>query len=275
MALKDTIATAQKFVKDTNFLASVITNADMFYSDRYFHKQASMLAASYGQTDTQELINSIYDGVDDSHNLQLVFDLWKNQLNTITLPNYDDAHFYREFGSLKYFDGATDIRETLLSVCGDLKNQIAYFMEDNQLTDNSPKTGFLCPYYYEGDEVTIDAETSQQEAIKQPVASKPQPKTDGRKAKPFADCMLGPDKQQHLTHLHKLFDGRKVGKDAVLIIKASMELGWITKPTFSQVQTEFGNVGNKSGYNKYMSLPNAFTQQDLEGMKAALQSLCK
>lgn len=122
--------------------------------------------------------------------------------------------------------------------------------------------------------LTTGEETNQQKAIKQPIALKLKP-LDGRKPKPFTDCLLEPDKQQHLKHLHKLFDGRKVGKDAVLIILASIELGWITKPTFSQVQNEFGNVGNKSGYNKYMSLPNAFTQQDLEGMKAALQSLCK
>lgn len=174
MALKETITTARKFADDTILLASYITNADLFYKDGYQHNRAMKLAASYSQTDTQELINSIFDAVDDSHNLQLVFDLWKNQLNTITLPNYDYAHFYREFGGLKYYDEATDIFETLLSVCGDLKNQIAYFMEENRITDNSPKLGFLCPLFYEDDKVTADEETSQQEAIKQPVASKPQ-----------------------------------------------------------------------------------------------------
>lgn len=269
MALKDTIATAQKFVKDTNFLASVITKSDMFYSDGYFHKQALMLAASYSQTNTQELINSIYDGVDDSHNLQLVFDLWKKQLNTITLPNYDYVNFYREFGGLKYYDEATDIFETLLSVCGDLKNQIAYFMEDNRITDNSPKLGFLCPLFYEDDKVITDAETSQQEAIKQPVASKPQPKTDGRRAKPFKDCLLDPDKEQHLKKIHSLIDGRK-GKDVALVIRASIQLGWIIKPTFLQVKNEFGNIGNKSGYNTQMSKRQDDTE--IDGIKVALQA---
>lgn len=273
MALKDTIATAQKFVKDTNFLASVITNSDMFYSDGYFHKQALMLEASYSQTNTQELINSIYDGVDDSHNLQLVFDLWKNQLNTITLPNYDYAHFYREFGGLKYYDEATDIFETLLSVCGDLKNQIAYFMEDNRITDNSPKLGFLCPLFYEDDKVITDTETSQQEAIKQPVASKPQQKVKrGRKVIPFADCLLDP-KEQHLKKLHSLIDGRK-GKNVALVIKASMQLGWLLcKPTFTQLQNEFGDIGNVSGYNHQMKIDSDKTE--IEGIKIALQAISK
>lgn len=273
MAFRETIQTIKRFADDTNFLASAITDSSLFYGDGYFHYEALRKIASYRKTNTQELINAIFDGVDDTHKLQLVFDVWKQQLNTIALPNYDDAHFYKKFGGLQYFEDADDIREVLLSVCGDLKNQIAYFMEDNQLTDNSPKIGFLCPYYYEGNEVTIDAETSQQEAIKQPVALKPKP-LDGRKAKPFVDCLLEPDKEQHLNSLHQLIKDRR-GKDVALIVKASMQLGWITKPTFSQVQNEFGNVGNKSGYNKYMSLPNAFTQQDLNGMKTALQSLCK
>lgn len=269
MALKETIATARKFADDTILLASYITNADLFYKDGNQHNRAMKLAASYSHTDTQGLINSIFDAVDDNHNLQLVFDLWKRQLNTIDLPNYDDAHFYREFGSLQYFDEATDIREMLLSVCGDLRNQIVYFIQDNQLTDNSPKTGFLWPYYYESDEVITDAETSQQEAIKQPIASKPQPKTDGRKAKPFADCLLDPDKEQHLKKLHSLINGRK-GKDVALVILASISLGWIRKPTFSQVRNEFGNIGNKSGYNTQMS--KGQDNIEIEGIKAALQA---
>lgn len=274
MALKETIAEAQEFARQTNFLASTITNADAFYCDGYFHDRAMILAASYSHTDTQGLINSIFDAVDNSHTLQMVFDLWKLQLNTITLPNYDDAHFYREFGGLQYFDEATDIRETLLSVCGDLKNEIAYFMQDNQIADNSPKLGFLCPLFYEDDKLDTGTETSQQEAIKQPVATKPKP-VDGRKPKSFADCLLEPDKQQHLNRLHQLLDDGKKGKGLALIITASINLGWITKPTFTQLQKEFGNIGNKSGYNKYMSLPNAFTRQELEGIQTALQSLRK
>ncbi len=269
MALKETITTARKFAGETILLASYITNADLFYKDGYQHNRAMKMAASYSQTDTQELINSIFDAVDDNHNLQLVFDLWKKQLNTIDLPNYDYAHFYRKFGGLKYYDEATDIFKTLLSVCGDLKNQITYFVQDNQLTDNNPKLGFLCPSFYEDDKVITDAETSQQEAVKQSVASKPQLKTDGRRAKPFKDCLLAPDKEQHLKKIHSLIDGRK-GKDVALVIKASIQLGWIRKPTFLQVKNEFGDIGNKSGYNTQMSKRQDDTE--IDGIKVALQA---
>lgn len=274
MALRETIQTIKKFADDTNFLASVITDSSLFYSDDHFHDEALIKIASYRKTNPQELINAIFDGVDDTHKLQLVFDVWKQQLNTINVPNYGDGQFIKKFRGLQHFKEAEEIREDILEKCGSLRREIGYFVQEYQLVDNNPKIGFLCPLYYEDDKLTTGEETSQQEAVKEPVALKPKP-LDGRKPKPFADCLLEPNKQQHLIYLHKLFDSRKVGKDAVLIIKASMELGWITKPTFSQVQNEFGNVGNKSGYNKYMSLPNAFTQQDLEGMKAALQSLCK
>lgn len=268
----EAIRKIRKFVADINFLSSVITDKSLFYRDGYFHNEALRKVAIYRKANPQELIDTVFDGVDDNHSLQLVFDLWKQQLNTIALPNYDDAHFYKKFGGLQYFEDADDIRGVLLSVCGDLKNQIAYFMEDNQLTDNSPKTGFLCPYYYEGDDVTIDAETSQQEAIKQPVASKPQQKVKrGRKVMPFTDCLLDPDKTQHLKKLHSLIDGRK-GKNVALVIKASMQLGWLlSKPTFTQLQNEFGDIGNVSGYNHQMNLQPDKTE--LEGIKVALQAL--
>lgn len=153
MAFRETIQTIKRFADDTNFLASAITDSCLFYVDGYFHDEALRKIASYRKTNTQELIDAIFDGVDDTHKLQLVFDNWKQQLNTIALPNYDDAHFYKKFGGLQYFEDADDIREVLLSVCGDLKNQTAYFMQDNQLTDNNPKIGFLCPLFYEDDKV--------------------------------------------------------------------------------------------------------------------------
>lgn len=266
----EAIRKIRKFVADINFLSSVITDKSLFYRDGYFHNEALRKVAIYRKANPQELIDTVFDGVDDNHSLQLVFDLWKQQLNTIALPNYDDAHFYKKFGGLQYFEDADDIREVLLSVCGDLKNQIAYFMQDNQLTDKNPKIGFLCPLYYEEDEVATVAGTSQQEAIKEPVASKPQSKAKrGRKVIPFADCLLDP-KEQHLKKLHSLIDGRK-GKNVALVIKASIQLGWLLcKPTFTQLQNEFGNIGNASGYNHQMNLlPD---KAELEGIKVALQA---
>jgi hypothetical protein len=161
MALKDTIAVVKGFADVTNTLDTLMQEPE-FYTDGYHHSRAMKLATSYRQTNIDELINSIWLGVDDNHSEQLVFDLWKQQLNTIALPIYDDAHFSQKFGGLKYFDEAVDIREMLLDVCGELKRETTYFADANGLKDNSPKKGFLCPLYYEDNEVTTEQETSQQ-----------------------------------------------------------------------------------------------------------------
>lgn len=274
MALKEILAKVQEFARQTNFLAAVITNADAFFSNGYLHDKAMELAVSYSKTDIQELINAIFEGVDNSHTLQMAFDLWKRQLNTIVLPNYDDGHYYSEFGGLQYFDEATDIRENLLSVCGDLRNEIADFVQAYQLTDNSPKLGFLCPLFYESDEVTTGVEISQQEAVKQPIASKPQPKAKaGRKVQPFTSCLTNidnPTQKQRLTVLHRFIQDESKGKYVALVIKAAIQLGWITRPTFSQLKREFGDIGGERGYNHQIGLSLLGT--DLEGMKTALLS---
>ncbi len=274
MALRETVQTIKKFADDTNFIATAITNNSLFYRDGYYHDRVLRMMVSYSKTNTQGLIDAIFDGVDDTHKLQLVFDIWKQQLNNIALPNYDEAHFYKRFGGLQYFEDADDIREVLLSVCGDLKNQIGYFMQDYQLTDNNPKIGFLCPLFYEDDKLTTGEKTSQQEAVKEPVALKPQQNAKrGRQVKPFKVCLIDnapeQEQQQRLNSLHRLMKGRK-GKEVALIIKASIQLGWITKPTFSQLQKEFGNIGSIGGYNHQMTLQP--TNEEIEGMKTALQA---
>lgn len=274
MALRETIQTIKKFADDTNFLASVITDSSLFYSDDDCHDRVLRMMSSYSKTNPQELINAIFDGVDDTHKLQLVFDIWKQQLNTIALPNYDDDHFYKKFGGLQYFKDADDIREDILEICGSLRREIGYFVQEYQLVDNNPKIGFLCPLYYEDDKLTTEQETSQQEAVKEPVALKPQQNAKrGRQVKPFKVCLIDnapeQEQQQRLNSLHRLMKGRK-GKEVALIIKASMQLGWITKPTFSQLQKEFGNIGSIGGYNHQMTLQP--TNEEIEGMKTALQA---
>lgn len=119
-----------------------------------------------------------------------------------------------------------------------------------------------------------EEKASQQEAVKEFVALKPQQNAKrGRQIKPFKVCLIDnapeQEQQQRLNSLHRLMKGRK-GKEVALIIKASMQLGWITKPTFSQLQKEFGNIGSIGGYNHQMTLQP--TNEEIEGMKTALQA---
>lgn len=69
---------------------------------------------------------------------------------------------------------------------------------------------------------------------------------------PFQDRINGtPDERQFiLKKLHDFIDGKK-GRDVAFAIRACVLGNKMTRPSFSQVKAEFGQVGNESGYNKY------------------------
>ena len=61
--------------------------------------------------------------------------------------------------------------------------------------------------------------------------------------------------------MHRLIDG-KIGKDVAIIIGALIDQGVILKPTFKQVENEFGNIGNRSGYNRYINIYKNYITED-------------
>lgn len=112
-----------------------------------------------------------------------------------------------------------------------------------------------------------------------PFGSTPQPKPKkvGRKVESFRDNLLVDEdrKDALLAKLHSLMNGRK-GKDLALIVYSCVKMGWMTKPTFTQIESEFskfGDVGNKSGFNNYANNPSKFTDDEINGMMERLKSL--
>lgn len=89
----------------------------------------------------------------------------------------------------------------------------------------------------------------------------------GKGTKPFKQNILGDnhEKDRILKILHSLIDGKK-GKDVAMVIFAACTANIILKPTFTQVKNEFGNIGNVSGYNKYMRDTHVFTEKELEAI---------
>lgn len=75
----------------------------------------------------------------------------------------------------------------------------------------------------------------------------------GRPSKPFNDYLIGSEeeKKETLRILHGVVKG-KYGRDAVLFFVAAMEAGKLLKPTHTAVETEFGNIGNRQVFNKYI-----------------------
>lgn len=72
-------------------------------------------------------------------------------------------------------------------------------------------------------------------------------------------------KERTLKILHRLIDGRK-GKDVALAIIACQSKGLITTPTFKQVLDEFGDIGHRSGYSKYVNNKKAFTEDEIKNI---------
>lgn len=91
----------------------------------------------------------------------------------------------------------------------------------------------------------------------------------GRRSKPFKDYLQNDDGSK-LQTLHNVMSG-KGGKEVALVIKAAIQIGWITKPTYKAVADEFGDIGNRSNYNKYIN-GDKFTSDEIVGIKAKLQN---
>lgn len=105
---------------------------------------------------------------------------------------------------------------------------------------------------------------------KQPAPAQPDSgKKKGRPTKPFKDLMLNDEGGEHLKKIHALMNG-KSGKDAGLIMLACIKKGWITKPTHAQVTKEFGDIGSKQGFSKYLTNESYFTKDELEGAMNSL-----
>lgn len=93
-------------------------------------------------------------------------------------------------------------------------------------------------------------------------------KKRGRKSKSFVECVVA-DTEKCMNILHKAMKN-KVGKEAALIIRVAISNGWIEKPTFKAITDEFGNVGHRSGFNRYMNNNYKFSEDELMGAKAQL-----
>lgn len=110
----------------------------------------------------------------------------------------------------------------------------------------------------------------------QPLPSEGSPRqkssTKGRPRTTLQDKITATNKEELINKLHLLIDG-KSGKDVALVITACVLKGLMTKPTFKQVECEFGNIGNRSGFNKYMSKSTFFTDDELNGIKNQLPDM--
>lgn len=110
----------------------------------------------------------------------------------------------------------------------------------------------------------IKQTTDAQSLNPEPQQENPKPtRGRGRPKETFKDKMIDDADGSKLQKIHTKIDGKK-GKDATLIILACIKKGWLTKPTYTQVKNEFGDIGSNTGYCQYLN-ENKFTKEELEG----------
>lgn len=71
-----------------------------------------------------------------------------------------------------------------------------------------------------------------------------EPKERGIRAR-----LMVEDKDAYLNELHTKIDG-KIGVAVVDILQSEIEREKMLRPTYSEAREEFGDIGNKSGYNR-------------------------
>lgn len=70
--------------------------------------------------------------------------------------------------------------------------------------------------------------------------------------------------------LRKVLNGKR-GRKAALIFTCAIDLGLINRPSYLAVRAEFGDIGGRSNFNKYMY--GGFTNQEKQPGKIALKQL--
>lgn len=137
----------QKFVKDTQYLYTIIQSKEFYDRNGCFYKQTMTRYNSYCNVNEDELVKEV-----NSSPLQICFDDYKKLLNCVNIPNMDIASMswfiQKKLSSdRELIEDAIGIYETLIETCGNLRNSVADFMELYGLVDNFPKIGFLCPVF--------------------------------------------------------------------------------------------------------------------------------
>ncbi len=95
------------------------------------------------------------------------------------------------------------------------------------------------------------------------------PKEKSSPRKTFEEYIIHPGKSKVIEVLGRLLQGKR-NKEAVVIIIAAMNAGYIIKPTHASVQQQFGDIGTKSNFNRIIGVPENYADI-VEPIKAVLE----
>ena len=109
-------------------------------------------------------------------------------------------------------------------------------------------------------------------APQEPAAPRPagRPSQHGKTIKDYMWLKDDKQKEKLLKKLHQLIDGRK-GKAVALVIVVCSAMGLMEKPGHLIMVNEFGDIGNRSGYDRYFSKGyRGYTDEETKGIEKHL-----
>ena len=211
-----------------------------------------------------ENLNNEFERLKEAINIQKIKALTDR---AATLYNGNTIDYYGEYISVTspaQEDAANKIIATLYNEIEPYLQQIETYKHFFDRTEWDA-LDYVINVYKQTVQYVIEYNTQQASNKAQEEHHKAKPSKRGRQTKLFDSYLFKVD----LDSLHKAMEG-KAGKEAALIIRTALREGLINKPTFAAVEKEFGDIGNRSGYNKYMSDQYNFTEDEVAGARKQL-----
>ena len=251
----------------------------------FHHYMASMEQFDFTAEDLFAEAAEVLDGIfeDPTNARQYVTELWdslKIKLKQKAPPTPPQADLDTVCGVLHYVVAATlslhwhsFYNTELVALLRDIverKGRFANAEEQKEIITN------LCRHAegldewvnkYEDNGGWLSEEIGKTTALpieEEPLKLKENTRRKGRPKETLKEKMIDDADGSKLDKMHKLMKGKK-GRDAALAITAALKKGWMTKPTHTQVEKEFGDVGKQQGFTKYLN-ETCFTDEEMKGV---------
>ena len=194
-------------------------------------------------------------------------------------PIYDDLKSYEAAISLLIERGRTDLleqrcRKIYESACKAeplLKQVLSdYWNGSKRMGETEAKGSVWAPHikaYWE-EVVSPILQTDAEDVASPTLQTNAEAPHRGRpKAKSISWLVDNPD--GHLEALRDLAEG-KSGMDFYDVIKAAVLEGWFRKPSYAVLKKEFGDIGARSWFSKYMN--NEYNEKELGKLRETLSN---
>jgi hypothetical protein len=212
--------------------------------------------------DLREMIFDLIDDYDLKNNYpedgflspKINVDITNNNINKVNTKHVKKNNISNQNANIKH------VKKKITSNKNTKTTNVTKNVINNITTDTNKKENICIP---KTDEENNISEPDNKAPIQTEAPEEQQDESSNDKHSEFSKRVMNKENTNNVVNkLKSLIEGKK-GKDVALIIRAAINKGIITRPTFTEVTETFGNIGNKSGYNKYMK-ERSFTDSEID-----------